>query len=520
MPSVTDLQQQSSKVSSNSNSKTTPPLSQQQQQISSTSTGITTDTTNLDPITQAILILEKKQRNLGKRKEKLESYEQEAKTGKELNKDQKDALAKYGEVIGQIECAKDIYEQLKKIQTESAKNQKRLFKQAAEEKRLLTAQRLREYAYLRYLLDHRPSSLKAEESSLLDELARVIIPLDISLNTITRSVDTVLSIYQGGPLSSTIKNLTGRTPQEVRETLEQLIEQFHTNDTSTPQQIQLNETVKQTPIIPQVPPTTPVSVLPQREQNQQQSINNNDVMVPSLTHNHLVQTNPNEYPLQFDTRNQNIPLQQIIEDSPFFSLDLTNANNNQQDSSNSQQQLSNNQDNTQMFTVINTTLTSQTPSQGYTQTSSAPTQQQQGVNNYDQENNSNVVSSTNVPTDEQQTEEQWQHRRASTGNTHRTGQYNGNTNRNYNRGAASNNYNQQYWRGSRGNHYDGSYGGGQRQYNENNNRGGSGQRGGSNPRGNRAGHFRGGNRGSGSAYHANGYQKSSQYQQNNEQQQQ
>jgi hypothetical protein len=68
MPSVTDLQQQSSKISSNNNSKSTPPLSQQQQQISSTPTGITTDTTNVDPITQAILMLEKKQRNLGKRK--------------------------------------------------------------------------------------------------------------------------------------------------------------------------------------------------------------------------------------------------------------------------------------------------------------------------------------------------------------------------------------------------------------------------------------------------------------------
>ncbi len=65
MPSVTDLQQQSSKISSNNNGKSTPPL---QQQINSTSSGITTDSTNVDSITQAILMLEKKQRNLGKRK--------------------------------------------------------------------------------------------------------------------------------------------------------------------------------------------------------------------------------------------------------------------------------------------------------------------------------------------------------------------------------------------------------------------------------------------------------------------
>jgi len=273
MPSVTDLQQQSSKISSNNNGKSTPPL---QQQIASTSAGVTTDTTNVDPITQAILMLEKKQRNLGKRKEKLESYEQEAKTGKELNKDQKDALAKYGEVLCQIECAKDVYEQLKQIQTESAENQKRLSKQAAEEKLLLVAQRLREYAQLRYLLDHRPSSLKPDESSLLNELARIVIPSDASLNAITFCVDTVLSIYHGG--SSSIKNLTGRTSQEVRETLEQLIKLFETsspsssNDTPTPQQIQLIETVKQTPLVLQAPPTTPVSVLPQREQTHEAKV--------------------------------------------------------------------------------------------------------------------------------------------------------------------------------------------------------------------------------------------------------
>jgi hypothetical protein len=64
-------------------------------------------------------------------------------------------------------------------------------------------------------------------------------------------------------------------------------------------------------------------------------------MAPSLSHTHLVQTNPDEYPLQFDTRNQNIPLQQIIQDNTFFPVDLTNANNN----NNNQQDSSNNQDN-------------------------------------------------------------------------------------------------------------------------------------------------------------------------------
>ena len=92
----------------------------------------------------------------------------------------------------------------------------------------------------------------------------------------TRTIDTVLAIYQGGSLSSTIKNLTGRTSQEIRETLEQLIQQYQNNDSSTPQQTQFVETHKQTPLIPQVPPTTPASVIPQQQQQQQQQSNNND----------------------------------------------------------------------------------------------------------------------------------------------------------------------------------------------------------------------------------------------------
>ncbi len=48
----------------------------------------------------------------------MEGYQEEAKKGKELNKDQKDALAKYPDVLGQIECVKELTEQFKKIQTE------------------------------------------------------------------------------------------------------------------------------------------------------------------------------------------------------------------------------------------------------------------------------------------------------------------------------------------------------------------------------------------------------------------
>lgn len=407
---MTDLQQQSSKMSSINNGTITPPP--QQQPISSTSTGgasgnsTTIDPSNADPLTQALLMLEKKQRNLGKRKEKLESYEQEAKTGKELNKDQKDALSKYGEVIGQIECAKDIHEQLKKMQADLAKSQKRTLKQAAEERRTQHAQRLREFAQVRYLIDHRPSSLKSEESSLLDDLARIVIPSDLSTNTLTRCVDTILSIYQVGPSSSTIKGITGRSAQEVRETIEQLIKTLESPSSASMSSLDTpttlaNEPIKQTPVMPQVPPPTPASVLPERKQP-----TNNDVVAPSLTHapttdiNQVGQTppplphlsHPTEYPVQFDTRNQNVPLQQIMQDHPYFFPDNNNNNsgnpNSQvlQDTSNNQQQSMGVNDETtvaqspdpkqylQTFTVVNSSMATQPAPQGYAPPSAAPSQ--------------------------------------------------------------------------------------------------------------------------------------------------
>ena len=62
MPSVTDIQQQTSKISLNNDGKSTPPPQ--------SSAGMTSDAANADPLTQMILAFEKKQRNLGKRKVK------------------------------------------------------------------------------------------------------------------------------------------------------------------------------------------------------------------------------------------------------------------------------------------------------------------------------------------------------------------------------------------------------------------------------------------------------------------
>ncbi|UJR16552.1 hypothetical protein I4U23_003452 [Adineta vaga] len=462
MPSVTDIQQQQQPSTASSiHGKSTPPPS------------TTADPNNADPITQAILLLEKKQRNLGKRKEKLEVFQKDEKSGKELHKDQKEALAKYPEVIGQIECVKELSEQIKKIQTESARNQKRLLKQAADEKRQLVSQRLREYARLRYLLDHRPTTLKSEESTLLDELSAVINPADSSLNSISRSIDTVLSIYQSGSPTALVKNLSGKTVQEVREVLERLLQ------TSEPQVSSSSSSSVE--VLEQVQPK------PSEETNNNNNTNTNNI-------NSTTDNNFNEYPFQLDTRTQAVSVEQIIQNSQFLSNDLTNPSQDIDDDDDDQTLDS--KQYSQPIAGIN--LNQQT-----SLTSSMDNQQQDNTTHF-------------VDSNEQQGDDQWQQPR---GNAQRGGQFsNGSGNRPFHRGR-SNNYHQQ-WRGTRGGNggYDNSYGSGnQRSYYENNRgRGGSNQ----NYRGNRGGggNYRGGNRG----YNNNGdgYQKPAQYQQNNNQHQQ
>ena len=82
------------------------------------------------PLRQAITIIEHKIRNLEKRKAKLESYRQLQSSGKDLNQDQKTAIAKYEEVVQTLEFARDLCKQFLGIATVSEKEAK---KQARKE---------------------------------------------------------------------------------------------------------------------------------------------------------------------------------------------------------------------------------------------------------------------------------------------------------------------------------------------------------------------------------------------------
>jgi len=77
-------------------------------------------------IQAAIAIVEKKVRNLEKRKGKLDSYRDILRGGKALNEDQQSAVDKYDEVMGTLDFTKELMGQFNKLATDEAKDKKKI----------------------------------------------------------------------------------------------------------------------------------------------------------------------------------------------------------------------------------------------------------------------------------------------------------------------------------------------------------------------------------------------------------
>ncbi|XP_046673055.1 caprin homolog isoform X2 [Homalodisca vitripennis] len=88
----------------------------------------------IEPIKQGILIVDHKIRNLVKKKGRLDTYREIQKSGKELEKDQKQSLLKYDEVCQNLAFAQDLSKQLNTIAQDAVKQQKKKEKKEAYER--------------------------------------------------------------------------------------------------------------------------------------------------------------------------------------------------------------------------------------------------------------------------------------------------------------------------------------------------------------------------------------------------
>ncbi|KAJ0179402.1 hypothetical protein K1T71_005114 [Dendrolimus kikuchii] len=89
------------------------------------------ETADNTPVRQIMTIIEHKIRNLEKRKSKLTSYRDLQKAGKELNSDQKVAVAKYDEVSHTLEFTRDLSKQIASVAISAERDAKKQAKKDA-----------------------------------------------------------------------------------------------------------------------------------------------------------------------------------------------------------------------------------------------------------------------------------------------------------------------------------------------------------------------------------------------------
>ncbi|CAG9761894.1 unnamed protein product [Ceutorhynchus assimilis] len=204
-------------------------------QISSSTENALVDTASMTPIRQAITTIEHKIRNLEKRKSKLESYRDMQNSGKELNTDQKTALAKINEVMMTLEFARDLYKQFLGIAASSERDAKKQAKREAALKNQAEMARLREILLVQDALNQMgtdgvrddflngrngAAQLTEADLKLLDDLYPAVTPKHESgnpttfTNEVQAAAEHLLAVVDGKP-----KDVFGGTYSQVKEIL-------------------------------------------------------------------------------------------------------------------------------------------------------------------------------------------------------------------------------------------------------------------------------------------------------------
>ncbi|XP_035726319.1 caprin homolog [Vespa mandarinia] len=120
-------------------------------------------TETVEPIRQAIIVIEHKIRNLEKRKGKLESYRDLQKNGRELNADQTKAVAKYDGVLQTLDITRELYKQIVGIANDAVKQQKKLARKEAVERTQQDIAKVKEVLLIQDILTSMSTSTVRED---------------------------------------------------------------------------------------------------------------------------------------------------------------------------------------------------------------------------------------------------------------------------------------------------------------------------------------------------------------------
>lgn len=174
---------------SETESEQVKPVEQQQQ--GSSNTGARTPPDQPEFIKQTLIIIEKKARNLDKRRQRLEEYKASERKGTVLNEDQLLAVSKYEEVLRTLELSRELEKQFIALANDTMKQQKKQAKKDQIEKEEQLKERLKEtYKYFTVLekfaddvvrnhfLEEANGAIKLSQSDLelLDAFDKLVAP--------------------------------------------------------------------------------------------------------------------------------------------------------------------------------------------------------------------------------------------------------------------------------------------------------------------------------------------------------
>ncbi|CAK6449519.1 unnamed protein product [Pipistrellus nathusii] len=194
---------------------------------------------------QILGVIDKKLRNLEKKKGKLDDYQERMNKGERLNQDQLDAVSKYQEVTNNLEFAKELQRSFMALSQDIQKTIKKtarreqLMREEAEQKRLKTV------LELQYVLDKLGDEevrtdlkqglngvpiLSEEELSLLDEFYKLADPeRDMSLRLNEQYEHA--SIHLWDLLEGKEKSVCGTTYKALKEIVERVFQSNYFDST-------------------------------------------------------------------------------------------------------------------------------------------------------------------------------------------------------------------------------------------------------------------------------------------------
>ncbi|KAM9606083.1 caprin-1 isoform 4-T4 [Morphnus guianensis] len=194
---------------------------------------------------QILGVIDKKLRNLEKKKSKLDDYQERMNKGERLNQDQLDAVSKYQEVTNNLEFAKELQRSFMALSQDIQKTIKKtarreqLMREEAEQKRLKTV------LELQFILDKLGDDevrndlkqgsngvpvLTEEELTMLDEFYKLVYP-ERDMNMRLNEQYEQASVHLWDLLEGKEKPICGTTYKALKEIVERILQTSYFDST-------------------------------------------------------------------------------------------------------------------------------------------------------------------------------------------------------------------------------------------------------------------------------------------------